>query len=573
MCSSLASEGEIMRHRFQAIFVVLPAVFSFANVARAQLVAPGDSAAREVAGHARDSVAVVLVDGDFAEIGVTHPAGISIEVLRPDGSRLRSFVSPDMQGTSSVQFVAEGAGRYAVIAANESAATVPYRLAFRRRISLDDRTRRVAVRDTILSPRMQALRRQLAARNGSTEIFWTAVSQEGSPLVEPFDQKYDLVTFVWRAVNDTRNVFLRASLGVPDEPNGRTYEFQQLDSTDVWFLTLKIPKGARFLYRLEPNRASSPDFPAVTAQADPYHASKRCPGDGSKYSCSSIGALPDTSAQPWIVRRAGLPAGKVEKKTIKSALQNVERTLTIYTPANYDSEKGGLALLVLFDGDDFLDTDDWHGLEIWDNLIAARKIPPTVVVMVHNLPGRRLFDLVANATFGEFMARELVPWIHSHYKVARSAARTVVGGASAGGLAAAYMGIAHPKVFGNVLSISGAFWWSPAHNGGICAGACATPNEQPSVSNRDATTELNWVAQLALDRRAPNVRFYLAAGSFEFDEDGTGGAILEETRHLRDILRAQNNEVFYEQFVSGHDGRSWPLALANGLQRLLGRDP
>ena len=553
-----------MRGRYLPVVIFL-SVFVAPVPGRAQVIAPGDSVARQIAGHARDSVVVVLNDGDFAELSVFNPGGLSVAVSRPDGSRLRSF-------DEDIEFVAEGTGRYSVSIVNDSAAPSKYALAFRRRLSLGERTGVGAIRDTIVSPRMQTLRRQLTSSNGNTATFWQTVSQEGSPLVEPFDANYDLVTFVWRAVNDVRNVFLRTTFSVPNEPNGRTYEFQRLDSTDIWFLTLKIPKGARFLYRLEPNRPWEPsEFPPVTAQRDPYNKRTRCSGDGSKYSCSSIGELPDAPAQPLFVRTPGLPAGKVERKTIRSALQKVERQLTIYTPANYAAEKGTLPLVVLFDGDDFLDTDDWHGLEIWDNLIAQKKIPPTVVVMVHNLSGRRLFDLVANATFGDFMAKELIPWVRTNYKVSRSAARTVVGGASAGGLAAAYMGIAHPEVFGNVLSMSGAFWWSPAHNGGICAGLCATPNERPAVINRDATTELNWVAQLALDHPSPNVRYYLGAGTFEFDDDGTGGAILEETRHLRDILRAQHHQVIYEQFPSGHDGQSWPAMMASGLQLLLRR--
>jgi len=544
--------------RDATVVVIVASVLAAA--ARAQVIAPGDSVTRQIAGHSRDTFVVPLNDGDFAELGAVQ-RGLSVGVTNPDRSRLGTF-------DDDIQFVAEGAGNYGIVIANDSAAPANYSLAFRRRLSLGERTRVGAVRDTILSPRMQALQRELSV-NRNTATFWQIVSREGSPILEPFDAKYDLVTFVWRAVNDIRNVFLRTTFSVPSEPNGRTYEFQHLDSTDIWFLTFKLPKGSRFLYRVEPNRPWSSGLPGVTAQADPYSKRKRCPNDASKYDCSSIGELPDAPPQPLFVRAAGLPAGKVERKSIRSALQNVERPLTIYTPARYAAEQGELPLLVLFDGDDFLDTDDWHGLEIWDNLIAQRKIPPTVVVMVHNLPGRRLFDLVANTTFGDFMANELIPWVRANYRVSRSAAHTVVGGASAGGLSAAYMGIAHPEVFGNVLSMSGAFWWSPAHNGGICAGLCATPNERPAVINQDATTELNWVAQLALEHPPQNVRFYLGAGTFEFDDSGTGGAILEETRHLRDILRAQHNEVFYEQFPSGHDGRSWPAMLASGLQHLL----
>ena len=133
-----------------------------------------------------------------------------------------------------------------------------------------------------------------------------------------------------------------------------------------------------------------------------------------------------------------------------------------------------------------------------------------------------------------------------------------------------YLGLAHPEVFGNVLSMSAAIWWSPEHNGGICAGVCADPNGKPAVVNQDATTEPNWIAQLALKRPSARVKFYLAAGTFEFDRFGTAGQILEETRHLRDILLAKKYEVFYHQFVGGHDAVSWPGVMTDGLQRLLG---
>jgi len=224
---------------------------------------------------------------------------------------------------------------------------------------------------------------------------------------------------------------------------------------------------------------------------------------------------------------------------------------------------------VLYDGEDYLDSL-WNGPAMWDNLIAARRIPPIVVVMVHNISGRRVFDLVANGPFGDFMAKELAPWIRANYNVTSDPGRTVIGGKSAGGFGAIYLGLVHPEVYGNALSMSGAVWWSPEHNGGICAGACATPGGKPAVVNRDATTEGNWLAPLALKQTSVPARFFLSPGLFEFDQSGTGGDILEQTRHLRDILRARNARVIYQEFVGGHDGLSWPGMLAEGLQRLLG---
>jgi enterochelin esterase-like enzyme len=528
-----------------------------------------DSVARRIGPHSVDSTLIVtLVDGDYARFLVMHPTGVAIDIIKPNGERVGRFIAPeDAAGADAVEFVAEGAGPYAVAVGNTADTAVHTTIAFQERLSLDERTRPVPWRDDVASPKIQEVRRQIDSGRTNTADFWSMVARGGTPLIEPLDARYDLVTFLWRAEHDTRNVYFIGSVRTPNGPNDALH---QLGKTDIWYLTLPVPKGARFYYGLEPNRPS-PGFARVTRQADPFNRGVKydCGAGASKYECRSIGELPEAPLKPWIAHRADDPAGRIERQKIHSALQNVERDLTIYTPAGYTRAGKPASLVVLFDGDQYLDST-WHGPETWDHLISAKKIPPTVVVMVHNLPGRRVFDLVANPTFGDFMAKELVPWMRLHYNVSPKASRTLVGGASAGGFGAAYLGLAHPEVFGNVVSVSGAFWWSPEHNGGICAGVCKDPGGKPAAINRDATTEPNWIAKLALERPAAPVRFYLAAGTFEFDWDGTGAGILPETRHLRDILRAKNYRVGYEQFVGGHDGLSWPGAMANGIESLLG---
>jgi enterochelin esterase family protein len=63
------------------------------------------------------------------------------------------------------------------------------------------------------------------------------------------------------------------------------------------------------------------------------------------------------------------------------------------------------------------------------------------------------------------------------------------------------------------------------------------------------------------------------AGVFEVDSRGTGGAILEPSRHMRDVLLAKGYEVHYQQFNSGHDYLNWRGTLADGLIALVGTDP
>lgn len=61
------------------------------------------------------------------------------------------------------------------------------------------------------------------------------------------------------------------------------------------------------------------------------------------------------------------------------------------------------------------------------------------------------------------------------------------------------------------------------------------------------------------------------AGTFEYDSLGEGGAILEPSRHIRDVLLAKGYEVRYQQFVGGHGYLSWRGTLADGLLYLIGK--
>jgi enterochelin esterase-like enzyme len=66
------------------------------------------------------------------------------------------------------------------------------------------------------------------------------------------------------------------------------------------------------------------------------------------------------------------------------------------------------------------------------------------------------------------------------------------------------------------------------------------------------------------------LKFYIDAGSFEFDSNGTGGGILETSRDMRNVLLAKGYEVHYQQFVGGHDYLSWRGTFADGLMDLIG---
>jgi enterochelin esterase-like enzyme len=53
---------------------------------------------------------------------------------------------------------------------------------------------------------------------------------------------------------------------------------------------------------------------------------------------------------------------------------------------------------------------------ILDNLIAAKKIGPTVAIFVNNM-GQRNRDLGGYAPFSDFLALELIPWARANYRI------------------------------------------------------------------------------------------------------------------------------------------------------------
>src|ERR1035438_3110106 len=91
--------------------------------------------------------------------------------------------------------------------------------------------------------------------------------------------------------------------------------------TDLWHKTLKVPRGARFLYQLSPNDTltGSPNAQRfATAQADPLNRRRRpAEPNVTKYEVSSIAELPDAAPQPWSEPRSGSIAGQVRKHHVK----------------------------------------------------------------------------------------------------------------------------------------------------------------------------------------------------------------------------------------------------------------
>lgn len=526
---------------------------AFAPLLGAQAPPQSNSTAIQLkAGQPYDYI-VSAVAGEFINVTV-EATGIVVEaqVTMPDGILMKRFVSPPA-GRLTIPFVAEHAGEHRIRLTTSSDSVIAIRIA--ERMSQEHRLTATSVptKGSVITTLEKELQ---AARNRDTSKFWQTIASTGTPLVEPLGDSKELVqvTFLWRGTPNTKNVVVVGSSFLP--PAFRDNVMSRLGDTDVWFLTRRFPAGARFAYGFAINGPlvfEGALFPYQMAdrQADPLNRTRvGCRPEGTQFECLSYAELPGAVPQPWIVPLNTVPRGTLSATRFKSAILQNERSISVFTPAGYESANDTYDLVVLFDEGAYL--TDIPTATIVDNLIAARKIRPLVAVLVGNVDRNR--ELTANPEFARFIAEELMPWVRKNYRVTTDPQRVTIGGSSLGGLAAAHAALNYPQSFNNVIALSGAFWWAPEANPGDPA---------------NAVNETGWLTKRFVESPKLPLRFWMAAGTFETDPTGSGGAILETTRHLRDVLLAKGYSVEYQQFPGGHDAYSWRGLLPEALMALI----
>ena len=417
-----------------------------------------------------------------------------------------------------------------------------------------------------MSPRLATLQDRL--KSGDREAldsFWKEISERGAPIIEAVagSDRDVLVTMLWRAREETRNVFV-FRLGDVSKPMARLLD------TDLWYKTFRLQKGARFIYQFATNLPDPKEWRGITRFAgalrndplNPLQFTERW-NEFNPYEVTFFSAVELPSAEPqiWNVARSTVPAGRVEREKFTSKLLGNERPIWIYTPHGYAAGKKPYGLLVLTDGGLYVNTA--RVATTLDNLIAAGLIPPLVAVMVENPD--RWPELSCNPAYADFLAQEIVPWARANYHATDRPEQTIIGGTSLGGLQAACVGLKHAEVFGNVLSQSGDFKWKP-----------------------DGEKEWEWLnRQFAASPRLP-LRFSFEAGLME----GTwwwrdlmaqqpnappanliDPTLLAANRNLRDTLQSKGYSVHYTEFNGNHGLFNWRGTLASHLIALVGIKP
>jgi enterochelin esterase-like enzyme len=405
----------------------------------------------------------------------------------------------------------------------------------------------ISVEQSIASPKLRSV--QAAWRSGNraaTLKFWTDLR---TPIIEALPGRTDaiLATFVWRWAGLESPVLLDADTNIRWQ-DGR---LRRMGDTDIWYSSLVLPADARILYRfavVDPRgfEAAGADIDKVidllgNAQLDPRNPE----GFGvppQRYSVATMPSAPTALELPPIQqRRAELRLG-----SLWSVSLGQHRRYTFYRASAPQADERWL--LLLLDGQEYISDSFVPTPDILEALGPTGQLPPIDVVFVDSTEERDK-ELACNPAFSRFLATELLPEIQRHLAGPVPAERTIIGGSSRGGLQSACAALTFPHRFGNVLSLSGSYYWSP-------------PGEPPNAVARAVRQGL----------RQP-IRLFVTVGRFE-DFDNPGKPPPSHTNlEFCKALQEKGYSFQFRRFSGGHSYLAWQTELVIGLKSLTAAPP
>ena len=158
-----------------------------------------------------------------------------------------------------------------------------------------------------------------------------------------------------------------------------------------------------------------------------------------------------------------VPHGDIRIKNYYSNVTNSWRNFYMYTPPGYDQntiEKYPVLYILHGGGEDQRGWATQGKTDlIIDNLIAAKKAVPMIVVMVDgNLPSKGFGEEALNLFERELM-QSIIPFVEKNYRIKTDANSRAIAGLSMGGLQALYTGVKNNQQFA-YLGVFSSGWWA-----------------------------------------------------------------------------------------------------------------
>jgi len=248
-----------------------------------------------------------------------------------------------------------------------------------------------------------------------------------------------------------------------------------------------------------------------------------------------------------------VPHGAVAAVTYYSTTLKRFRRMHVYTPPGYELGKGKYPVFYLLHGAGDCD-EAWSSVGragfILDNLIAARKAKPMVVVMPAGhtrafsfgaRPGTSPGDAASRPRvdeFGQDFLTDIMPYAEKHYRVQADRPHRAIAGLSMGGGQTLNIGIQNLDKFGYLgVFSSGLFEAFGGRRGTNAAPAGPTWEER----HRDELDNAKWKKGLKL--------VWLSTGKDDF--------LIETSRKTVDLLKKHGFNPVYAESSGGHTWINW----------------
>lgn len=251
-----------------------------------------------------------------------------------------------------------------------------------------------------------------------------------------------------------------------------------------------------------------------------------------------------------------VPHGTVSKIWYRSDALGMDRRLTVYTPAGYESSRKRYPVLYLLHGmggDENAWTELGRASQILDNLIAQGKAEPMIIVMTNGnaaleaAPGESSLGFKAPTTQlpktmdGSFEAAfpEIVKFIDGNYRTVRKKQGRAIAGLSMGGFHSMHISLQYPDMFDYVGLFSAAIM--PDKNA-----------KSPVYEDLDGKLTTQFARKPAL--------YYIAIGNKDF--------LYNANVEYRRMLDSKGYEYVYNESEDGHIWKNWRIYLTDFVPRL-----
>jgi enterochelin esterase family protein len=222
----------------------------------------------------------------------------------------------------------------------------------------------------------------------------------------------------------------------------------QKDAEGVWSITVGPlePEIYHYNFTVDGVRTIDPGNPEVKTGSTP----------------STIASILEVKGdRPAFYDVQPVPHGEIRTDWYDSKSLKSTRRLTVYTPPGYGRDtKGRYPTLYLLHGAN-ADETAWtrlgHVNSILDNLLAAGKIKPFVVVMPFGYGTPPGSGVPGNtAAFSRDLLEDAIPFVESHYRVSSGREQRAMAGLSMGGGESLEIGLNHLERFAYVGGFSAA---------------------------------------------------------------------------------------------------------------------